>query len=104
MFGKKGVFKNAERTKSVLKRILYAWITSQAKVVVGWLFKILLKVVKYIPVIGNIVAFLADFGEYLFAFITTQIMLEKQRAELQYNETAEQFAKSQTAQGASILK
>ena len=50
LFGKKGVFKNAARTKATLIKILLAWCIGQTKQMVGgWIAKLLLKVVKFIP-------------------------------------------------------
>ena len=104
MFGKKGVFRNAARTKSTLFRILGAWIVGQTKQVGGWLVKILFKALSFIPFVGPVFAFLSEFGPAVYTFITTQLLLIWQNKQAESEESAEQLAAGQKARGESMMK
>ena len=104
MFGKKGVFRNAARTKSTLFRILGAWIVGQTKQVGGWLVKILFKALSFIPFVGPVFAFLSEFGPAIYTFITTQLLLIWQNKQAESEEDVEQLAAGQKARGESMMK
>ena len=103
MFGKKGIFRNAAQTKSTLFRILGAIFISQTKRVGVMILKILFKVLSFIPFVGPIFGFLADFAPAVYTFITTQLMLIWQKKQAEGEEAAKNIAAGQQAQGATMM-
>lgn len=75
LVGKNGCLKNAERAKNTMRRILGAIIIAQTKQVGGYIFKLIFTALSFIPYVGPVFAFLAEFGPLIYAFVTTQLML-----------------------------
>ncbi len=75
LFGKKGMFKDATEIKYSLIKIFGALIVANTQKAGGWLVKLLFKALSFIPFVGPVFGFLADFGPMIWTFLTTQIML-----------------------------
>jgi len=75
LFGKKGAFRDAIETKNTLIKIFLAILIANTAKAGGWIVKLLFKALSFIPFVGPLFGFLADFGPLVYKFISTQIML-----------------------------
>ena len=75
LFGKKGMFKDAIETKYTLIKIFAALVIANTQKLGGIFVKLLFKALSYIPFVGPVFGFLADFGPMIYTFVATQLML-----------------------------
>lgn len=75
LFGKKGMFKDAIETKYALIKIFAALLIANTQKVGGLFVKLLFKALSFIPFVGPVFGFLAEFGPMIYTFVATQLML-----------------------------
>lgn len=75
LFGKKGMFKDAIETKYSLIKIFAALAIANTQKLGGIFVKLLFKALSFIPFVGPVFGFLADFGPMIYTFVSTQLML-----------------------------